>query len=60
MAGMLSENWSAERSRTGPRSSLSAWVGVYALVVADTWPKSVTTSISIVDAVSVLSSMPIT
>ena len=28
MAGMLSENWSAERSRTGPRSSLSAWVGM--------------------------------
>ena len=27
MAGMLSENWSAERSRTGPRSSLSAWIG---------------------------------
>ena len=25
--GMFSENWSAERSRTGPRSSLSAWVG---------------------------------
>ena len=28
IAGMFSENWSAERSRTGPRSSLSAWVGV--------------------------------
>ena len=28
MAGMFSENWSAERSRTGPRSSLSALVGM--------------------------------
>ena len=27
MAGTLSENWSAERRRTGPRSSLSAWIG---------------------------------
>ena len=53
MAGMLSENWSAERSRTGPRSSLSAWVGVKLL------PKLVATSMSIVEAVRVLSSMPI-
>ena len=54
MAGMLSENWSAERSRTGPRSSLSAWVGMKLP------PKLVVTSMNIVDAVSVLSSMPIT
>ena len=27
IAGMLSENWSALRSRTGPRSAPSAWVG---------------------------------
>ena len=26
-AGMLSENWSAFRMRTGPRSSRSAWIG---------------------------------
>ncbi len=53
MAGMLSENWSALRRRTGPRSSLSAWVGV------NPPPKFVVTSISMVDAVRVLSSMPI-
>ena len=53
MAGMLSENWSAERSRTGPRSSLSAWVGMKPP------PKLVVTSMNIVAAVSVLSSMPI-
>ncbi len=53
MAGMLSENWRADRTRTGPRSSLSAWVGV------NPPPKLVVTSINIVDAVSVLSSMPI-
>ena len=54
IAGMLSENWSAERSRTGPRSRWSAWVGMKPP------PKLVVTSISIVEAVSVLSSMPIT
>ncbi len=27
IAGMLSENWSALRRRTGPRSAPSAWVG---------------------------------
>ena len=53
MAGMLSENWSAERRRTGPRSSLSAWIGVNLL------PKFVKTSMNIVAAVTVLSSMPI-
>ena len=53
MAGMLSENWSAERSRTGPRSSLSAWVGMKLP------PKLVVTSMNIVAAVKVLSSMPI-
>ena len=53
IAGMLSENWSAERSRTGPRSSLSAWVGV------NPPPKSVVTSMNIVDAVRIPSSMPI-
>ena len=45
MAGTLSENWSALRRRTGPRSSLSAWVGV------NSPPKSVTTSMNIVLAV---------
>ena len=53
MAGMLSENWSAERRRTGPRSSLSAWVGM------NPPPKFVVTSMNIVEAVRVLSSMPI-
>ncbi len=53
MAGMLSENWSASRIRTGPRSSLSAWVGM------NPPPKLVVTSMNIVDAVSTLSSMPI-
>ena len=52
MAGMLSENWSALRRRTGPRSFLSAWVGVKPR------PKSVTTSMNIVLAVRVSSSMP--
>ena len=52
IAGTLSENWSAFRTRTGPRSRLSAWVGVKPR------PKSVTTSISIVLAVIVSSSMP--
>ena len=51
--GMLSENWRAERSRTGPRSRLSAWVGVKPR------PKSVVTSMNIVAAVIVRSSMPI-
>ena len=54
MAGMLSENWSALRRRTGPRSSLSAWVGVKPP------PKSVTTSMNIVLAVMVSSSIPMT
>ena len=53
MAGMFRENWRALRSRTGPRSSLSAWVGVKPR------PKSVTTSMNIVLAVSVSSSIPI-
>jgi hypothetical protein len=44
-AGMFSENWSAFRTRTGPRSRLSASAGVYFE------PKSVPTSISIVPAV---------
>ena len=52
MAGMFSENWSAERSRTGPRSFLSAWVGVKPR------PKFVVTSMNMVLAVSVSSSMP--
>ena len=52
MAGMLSENWSAERRRTGPRSSLSAWIGMKPP------PKLVVTSMNIVAAVRVLSSMP--
>ena len=52
MAGMFSENCSALRTRTGPRSSLSAWVGVKPR------PKSVTTSMNIVLAVMVSSSMP--
>ena len=41
-----------QRRRTGPRSSLSAWVGVKPP------PKSVVTSMNIVAAVSVSSSMP--
>ena len=53
MAGTLSENWSAERRRTGPRSSLSAWIGTKLP------PKFVVTSMNIVAAVSVPSSMPI-
>jgi hypothetical protein len=53
IAGMFSENWSAERSRTGPRSTWSAWVGVKPR------PKSVTTSMNIVEAVIVRSSIPI-
>ena len=56
MAGMLSENWSAERTRTGPRSSLSAWVGIQGVA---SLPKSVATSINIVEAVIVRSSIPI-
>ena len=52
MAGMFSENWSALRTRTGPRSSLSAWVGM------NPPPKFVVTSMIIVAAVMVLSSMP--
>ena len=52
MAGMLSENCRALRRRTGPRSSLSAWVGVKSR------PKSVTTSMNIVLAVRTSSSMP--
>ena len=53
MAGMFRENWSAERSRTGPRSRWSAWVGMKPP------PKLVVTSMNIVEAVRVLSSMPI-
>ena len=45
MAGTFSENWRALRRRTGPRSFLSAWVGVKPR------PKSVTTSMNIVLAV---------
>ena len=56
-AGTLSENWSALRSRTGPRSLPSAWVGVYAL--APLGAKLVTTSMNIVAAVMVRSSIPI-
>ena len=56
IAGMLSENWRALRSRTGPRSRPSAWVGYHAL--APPGAKLVTTSMNIVDAVIVLSSMP--
>ena len=52
MAGTFRENCSADRRRTGPRSSLSAWTGVKLL------PKFVKTSMNIVDAVSVPSSMP--
>ena len=50
--GMFSENWSASRRRTGPRSALSAWVGMKLP------PKSVVTSMNIVAAVIVWSSMP--
>ena len=53
MAGMLSENWSALRRRTGPRSRWSACVGMYLP------PKLVTTSMNIVAAVIDLSSIPI-
>ena len=52
MAGTLSENWRALRRRTGPRSALSAWIGVKPP------PKFVVTSMNIVLAVSVSSSMP--
>ena len=55
MDGMLSENWRAERRRTGPRSSLSACVGMNAF-----WPpKFVVTSMNIVAAVIEPSSMPV-
>ena len=50
--GMLSENWSALRRRSGPRSSWSKSVGV-------NLPKSVVTSMNMVDAVKVLSLMPV-
>ena len=56
MAGTLSENWRAERSRTGPRSRPSAWVGLKAF-----WPrpaKLVVASMNSVDAVIDLSSRP--
>ena len=56
IAGMLSENWSALRSRTGPRSRPSAWVGYHGLAPAGA--KLVTTSMNIVAAVIVWSSMP--
>ena len=56
IAGTLSENWSALRSRTGPRSAPSAWVGVNGF--APLGAKLVTTSMNMVDAVIVLSSMP--
>ena len=56
-AGTLSENWSAFRRRTGPRSLPSACVGVYAL--APLGAKFVTTSMNIVAAVIVWSSIPI-
>ena len=52
IAGTFSENCRALRRRTGPRSSLSAWVGTKPL------PKFVATSMNIVLAVMVLSSMP--
>ena len=52
IAGMFSENCRALRSRTGPRSSLSAWVGVKPR------PKLVTTSMNIELAVNVSSSIP--
>ena len=53
MAGTLSENWRALRRRTGPRSALSAWIGT------NPPPKLVATSMNIVLAVTVSSSMPI-
>ena len=53
--GMLKENCSADRRRTGPRSSPSDWVGRKDEPLP---PKSVTTSMNIVDAVSVWSSSP--
>ena len=56
IAGMLSENCRAFRRRTGPRSRLSAWVGYQAL--APDGAKFVTTSMNIVAAVMVLSSIP--
>jgi len=51
--GMFSENWSAFRTRTGPRSVLSASFGEYLP------PKSVAESMNIVAAVMVLSSTPV-
>ena len=56
IAGMLSENWRAFRRRTGPRSRPSAWVGVKAF--APDLAKLVITSMNIVAAVIVLSSIP--
>ena len=51
--GMFSENWRAVRTRTGPRSRLSASAGVYLP------PKSVEVSMNIEPAVICLSSMPV-
>src|SRR4051812_33613436 len=56
IAGMLSENCSGLRMRTGPRSRSSAWVGRNALPLPGA--KLVTTSMNMVDAVKVLSSRP--
>ena len=56
IAGMLSENWRAVRRRTGPRSRWSAWIGYQAF--APDGAKFVTTSMNIVAAVIVLSSIP--
>ena len=53
---MLSENWRALRNRTGPRSRPSAWVGYHAFEPEEA--KLVTTSMNIVAAVIVRSSMP--
>jgi hypothetical protein len=52
IAGMLNENWRAERSRTGPRSRPSAWVGRKEPPLP-LLPKSVTASMNIVEAVRV-------
>ena len=55
--GTLNENCSAGRRRTGPRSRPSDWVGRNDAPLP---PKSVTTSMNIVAAVSVWFSMPMT
>ena len=57
IAGMLRENWRAFRIRIGPRSRLSALVGMYERPL---FAKLVATSMNMVAAVMVPASMPVT